>query len=58
MIIVYIISTDLEKSLKKTDNNEVRYVGGIALQSYKDEGLDIDEVIKSLAEEEREEDNC
>jgi len=37
--------------LKKTDENKVKYVGGIALQSYKDESLDLDEVIKSLAKE-------
>jgi len=53
-----VIRYTLEKSLKKTDENEVKYVGGIALQSYKDENLDLDEVIKSLAkEDEREEDN-
>jgi len=53
-----VIRYALEKSLKKTDENEVKYVGGIALQSYKDESLDLDEVIKSLAkEDEREEDN-
>ena len=45
-----------EKSLKKTDEHEVRHVGGIALQSYKENGLDIDEVIKSLAKKD-EEDN-
>ena len=53
-----VIRYTLEKILKKTDENKVKYVGGIALQSYKDENLDLDEVIKSLAkEDEREEDN-
>ena len=37
------------KNFKKTDEHKVRHVGGIVLQSFKENGLDIDEVIASLS---------
>ena len=46
-----VIRYTLEKSLKKTDENKVQSVDGIALQYYKEDDLDLDEVIKSLAKE-------
>ena len=46
-----VIRYTLEKSLKKTDENKVQSVDGIALQYYNEEGLDVHELAKQVAKE-------
>ena len=46
-----VVRYTLQKSLKTTDKNKVKSVGGIALQYYKEDGLDFQELMKQVSKE-------
>ena len=46
-----VVRYTLQQSLKTTDKNKVKSVGGIALQYYKEDGLDFQELMKQVSKE-------